>query len=212
MEKIKIIIVDDVEMTRVGLSILLKKNDKFEVIGEAPNGVQFLSLLSTSSPDLVLMDVNMPIMGGIEATREAKKRYPTIKFIALTNDDGEEYIEDMVIAGAKGFLMKKVSAEELHKAIEVVMNEGTYLAPELVSYYNRASMVQKDFRKISLTAGEETVLNFLCKGYSLKEIAEKLMVSPNFVDIQCKNLSEKTSTKNAVGLVLYAIKNKMVIL
>jgi len=210
MEKIKIIIVDDVEMTRVGLSILLKKNDRFQVVAEAPNGVQFLSLLETCAGDLVLMDVNMPIMGGIEATREAKKRYPDLKFIALTNDDGEEYIEDMVLAGAKGFLMKKVNAEELQKAIEVVINGGTYLAPELVTYYNKVSMVQKDMRKIALTAGEETVLNLLCKGFSLKEIADKLMVSPNFVDIQCKNLSEKTSTKNAVGLVLYAIKNKMV--
>jgi len=210
MDKLKIIIVDDVEMTRLGLYLLLDKSNKFSAIVDATDGGSFLDLLQHFTPDMVLMDVNMPIMNGIEATQKAMKMYPSLKIIALTNDGGEEYIEDMIAAGAKGFLMKKINSLELQKVIEVVMNGGTYFAPELISYYNRVCIDHSEKRRIELTAGEETVLNLLCKGFSIKEIASKLSVSIKFVDEQCSQLSAKTATHNAVGLVLFAIKHKMV--
>jgi len=209
---LKIAIVDDVEMTRIGLSFLLNKFKDFELVGEASNGRMFLNLLATVKPDLVLMDVNMPIMNGIDATRESIKKYPDLKIIALTNDDAEASIEDMIAAGAKGFLMKKVDSNELNKAIEIVVNGGTYFSPELISFYNRTGISTTSKSSINLNAQEDKVLHLLCKGLSLKEISEKIALPFSTVETICTTLSVKTNTRNAVGLVLFAIKNKLVII
>ena len=210
MSRFKILIVDDVEMTRIGLRFLIDGKSDYEVIGEASNGRMLINLLATVTPDLVLMDVNMPIMNGIEATLELTKRYPSIKVIALTNDDAEASIEEMTNAGAKGFLMKKVDSTEIQKAIEVVRNGGNYFAPELISYYNRVTIEAKVKKQIMLTGVEEKVLQLLCQGLSLKEISDKLWLEFSVVESACSHMSTKTNTKNAVGLVLFAIKNKLV--
>ena len=210
MEKIKVIIVDDVEMTRIGLTFLIEKFDNIEKIAEADNGISLLNLLSIHNPDLILMDVNMPFMDGIKATSEVLKILPNIKIIALTNDDGEASIEEMINAGAKGFLMKKVDSKELLRAIEVVVNGGTYFAPELISYYNKKRIDAIKIEKPLLTSTELKVLSLLCQGNSAKDISLKLSISFNLVENHCKNLLIKTKTKNAVGLVLYAIKNDLV--
>ena len=210
MSRFKILIVDDVEMTRIGLRFLLDGKSDYDVIGEASNGRMLINLLATVIPDLVLMDVNMPIMNGIEATQELTKRYPSIKVIALTNDDAEASIEEMTNAGAKGFLMKKVDSAEIQKAIEVVRNGGNYFAPELISFYNRITIEAKVKKQITLTGVEEKVLKLLCQGLSLKEISDRLWLEFSVVESACNHMSEKTNTKNAVGLVLFAIKNKMV--
>lgn len=211
MEKIKIAIVDDVEMTRVGLMFLLNRNNEYELVTEAANGRIFISQLNGVKPDLVLMDVNMPVMNGIDATREVLKLYPDLKIIALTNDDAEAYIEDMIHAGAKGFLMKKVDSAELSKAIQIVMNGGTYFSPELISFYNRTSISSTSKTKINLTAQEDKILNLLCQGLSIKDITDKTGYSISEVEHVCTTLSVKTNTRNAVGLVLFAIKNKIVV-
>ena len=212
MGKIKIAIVDDVEMTRIGLMYLLNKNNEYELVSEASNGRIFITQLGIIKPDIVLMDVNMPIMNGIEATKEALKALPELKILALTNDDAEAYIEDMITAGAKGFLMKKVDAAELSKAIQIVINGGTYLSPELISYYNKSSISQSSKYKINLTSQEEKVLHFLCQGLSIKEIHNKTNFQIPEIEHIFNTLSVKTNTRNAVGLVLFAIKNKLVVI
>ena len=210
MSKINIIIVDDVKMTRLGLSFLLNQHPDFEVIGEAENGRFFVNLLSSLKPDIVLMDINMPLLNGIQAAKEALQINPNIKIIALTNDDGEEYIEDMTSAGAKGFLMKSVDSEELRKAIITVNNGGTYIAPELISFLNKAIISSQVRESLQLTSLEKNVLQHLCNGKSLQETANALFLDIKIVENQCKYLSDKTKTKNAVGLVLFAIKHKLV--
>lgn len=207
---IKIAIVDDVKMTRLGLSFLLKQHPELEICCEAENGRFFIQSLSTCKPDIVLMDINMPLLDGISATLEALAINPQLKVIALTNDDGENYIDDMTSAGAKGFLMKSVESAELKKAIITVYNGGTYIAPELISFYNKAKISSQIRESLSLTALENNVLQLLCTGKSLHEIANELLVDISIIEKQCEYLSTKTKTKNAVGLVLFAIKNNLV--
>ena len=137
MKKIAVIIVDDVLMTRLGLSHLLGRADNVEIITEAENGKQFLDLMAIHKPHVVLMDVKMPVMDGLEATKLAMNKYPSLKIIALTNDDTETTIEKMMLSGARGFLFKTVDTKELTKAIETVLSGGTYFSTELAKQYNK---------------------------------------------------------------------------
>jgi two-component system, NarL family, response regulator LiaR len=133
--KTKLIIVDDVLMVRLGLSQMLRKVDTIEIIAEADNGQAFLDKLSIYKPDVVLMDIKMPIMDGLEATKKALNKYPGLKIIALTADSNESAIEEMVLSGAKGFLLKSVGIAELQKAIETVLGGSTYYSNELVTAF-----------------------------------------------------------------------------
>ena len=135
MNSIKIIIVDDVIMTRFGFSEMLRKIGGFEVIAEAENGKLFLELLQSHKPDVVLMDIKMPVMDGLEATKHAMNTNPNLKIIALTNDDTESTIDKMMLSGAKGFLLKSVTPVELKKAIDTVIKGGYYFSDELAASY-----------------------------------------------------------------------------
>jgi DNA-binding NarL/FixJ family response regulator len=128
-------IVDDVLMVRLGLSQMLRKIDSVELIDDADNGQSFLNKILTNVPDVVLMDIKMPIMDGLEATKKALKICPDIKIIALTADSTEAAMEEMILSGAKGFLLKSVGVSELQKAIETVANGRSYYSTELVSLY-----------------------------------------------------------------------------
>ena|ERR1035437_9527340 len=133
--KTKLMIVDDVLMVRLGLSQMLRKIESVELIDDADNGQSFLNKITTNVPDVVLMDIKMPIMDGLEATKRAIKICPGIKIIALTADSTEAAMEEMILSGAKGFLLKSVGVSELQKAIETVANGRSYYSTELVSLY-----------------------------------------------------------------------------
>jgi len=208
MDKINIAIADDVKMTRLGLTFLLNENKDFNVVGEAENGRFLLSSSFLKDTHIILMDINMPLLNGIEATKEISSLHPHIKVIALTNDDGESYIEAMTKAGAKGFLMKSVDSSELQRAIKIVSNGGTYIAPELIILYNKANIESFEDRLFFSTI-EKNILTFLCKGYTAKEIAKKLGEDITVIDSHCQDLLKKTKTRNAVGLVIFAIKHKI---
>ena len=209
---IKVIIVDDHLLIRVGFSTLLADYENIELIGEAKDGVEFLKLLETDIPDVVFMDINMPGMNGIDATREAIKLLPNLKIVALSTNDGEDSIDAMIQAGAKGFLLKKIIADDIIKAIENVTKGGSYFSPELVSYLSKNLSKQKsnNLFKVDLNAREKEVLNLLCQGLSTQEIADKLFLSNRTVEIYRANLLLKTNTKNSIGVVLYAIKNRLI--
>jgi len=130
--KIKIILVDDVQMIRYGFWLKFRKLKNVEIIGEAENGKLFLDLLTNLKPDIVFMDIQMPVMDGYEATKKAMSHNPFLKIIALTNNNEESTIDQMILSGARGFLLKSVQIDELQKAIETVMNGGTYISSELV--------------------------------------------------------------------------------
>jgi len=212
-KKYRIIVVDDHEIFRDGLKFVLSQSDNTEIIGEATNGEEFLELIETITPDLVLMDIAMPVMDGIEATQKALERNPNMKIIALSMFGDEEYYFKMIHAGVKGFVLKKSGKKELEKAIVEVMKGDSYFSNELLRniILNLAETKEtKSTNNSSLTKREHEVLQLICKGFSNTEIADSLHISAKTVEGHRTNLLSKTGVKNSINLVMYAIKNKII--
>lgn len=211
MTDYKIMIVDDHKMFRSGLRFLLNNVPKIEIVGEASNGKEFLEMAENTQIDIVLMDINMPEMNGIEATREALKRYPDMKVIVLSMHGEEEYYDQMLDAGVKGFLLKNSDADELISALEAVMAGKSYFSQELlVDILDQKRLQKLKIETVKLSQRELEVLKLICDGYSNAEIAEELFISQRTVDRHRSNLLSKTSCKNSTSLVMYAVKNKIV--
>lgn len=213
METIKVFVVDDHLIFRNGLIGLLQELSTIEIVGEASNGIEFLEKFEILKPDIVLMDITMPKMNGIEATKEAVTRNPEIKIIALSMHEEEEYLDSMLFAGAKGFLLKKVGLNELEKAIEVVMDGKNYYSQELMTIFTNKVLLPSELINgdaLSISKREHDVLKHICLGLSNQEISEKLFISPRTVENHRAHLIEKTSSRNTVGLVIFSIKNKIV--
>lgn len=211
MNKYKIIIVDDHKMFRSGLRFLLNNVDKIEIVGEASNGKEFLEMAENVQIDIALMDINMPEMNGIEATHEALKKYPDMKVIVLSMHGEEEYYDQMLDAGVKGFLLKNSDADELISALEAVMAGKSYFSQELlVDILDQKRLQKLKTETVKLSQRELEVLKLICDGYSNAEIAEELFISQRTVDRHRSNLLSKTACKNSTSLVMYAVKNKIV--
>jgi len=211
MKKQKLVVVDDHEMFRAGLVFILKDFENIEVIGEASNGKELLKIASEELIDIVLMDINMPEMDGIEATREIIKVYPKVKVIALSMHGEEEYYDKMVEAGVKGFLLKNSGVDDLKLAINAIINGDTFFSQELlVSIINKKKNVHDPEETVHLTNRELEVLELICEGYCNNDIAEKLYISQRTVDRHRANLLSKTNCKNSISLVMYAIKHKII--
>lgn len=211
---IKIILVDDHKMFREGLKFALSQMEGIEVTGEASDGNQFLDVIKEKKADVVLMDISMPKMDGVEATQKALQIDPDIKIITLSMFSDTEYYLKMVGAGTKGFLVKETGVDELLKAIQIVNEGGTYFSQQLLQniIINISNPVVKSSRNkvVDLTRREEEVLELICKGYSNKEIADSLFISQKTVEGHKSNLMDKTNTKSAINLMLFAIKNQLI--
>lgn len=212
-EKPDIIIVDDHMIFRQGLKSILAFHNIANVIGEASNGKELLELLTYLKPNLVLMDIDMPTMNGIEATEKALELIPELKIIAFTMYNDEDYYYKMIDRGVQGFILKTNGINELQDAIENVMSGDTYFSNDLLR------KIIKNFGKINnsvsvqhekLTHREIEVLQQICLGLTTDEIAEKLFISPRTVKSHKSNLLEKTVCKNTPSLILFAKKNKIV--
>ncbi len=211
---IKIVLVDDHKMFREGLKFAISQMQNMQVVGEASDGKQFLGALSELKPDVVLMDINMPKMDGVEATTQALQLNADIKIIALSMFSDTEYYQKMVSAGVKGFLVKETGVEELAKAIQTVHEGNTYFSQQLLqniimSISNPVVKSSKN-KVVDLTKREEEVLELICKGYSNKEISDSLFISQKTVEGHKSNLMDKTNTKSAINLMLFAIKHQLV--
>jgi DNA-binding NarL/FixJ family response regulator len=213
-DKIKVCIVDDHEIFRNGLKMVLNKLNYVQLIGEASNGGEFIAMLNDTKPDIVFLDIEMPVMNGIEVATHMQKEFMDVKIIALTMFGDDEYIQSMLDAGAKGFLMKNISKETLEKAIQTVFNGGSYYSEELFEFFTKQFNKDKsnENEKISFTRREKEILQLLCEGLSNKEIADALFVSERTVLGHKTNLLAKTGTKNSLSLMAYAIKNKIVVI
>ena len=187
----KIVVVDDHTLFRNGLRTLLDATEGFTVIGEASNGEEFLAMLPTIEPDVVLLDIEMPRMNGIVAAEEALKRYPGLKIITLSMYGDEDYYFKMVSFGVKGFILKNSEIKEVVTAIETVVDGGSYFSQELL--FNLVS---------NLKSTPSSVPN--------SEIADSLFISKRTVDKHRSNILAKTGCKNTANLVVYAIKNNLV--
>ena len=210
MDIIKLIIADDHVIFRKGLRTILNELDEIKVVGEASNGHELLDQLKHQKADLVFMDIRMPGMDGIEATRKVCERFPDTRVIALTMHEEIGYFNQMVEAGASGFLLKKTTRDELQKAIHMVMEGENYFSEEFISHAQSLNRPRQKNPMIELTDREDEVLNLICKGYSNAEIGKHLGVSVRTVDGHRARLLEKTGAKNSPHLVLYAIKNGLV--
>ena len=211
MKKIQIIIADDHQLFRNGLKILLSSFPEFEVAGEASNGEDFLKLLKTTPADIALMDINMPEMDGIEATRRGLKICPSISIIALSMYGEEEYYYKMVDSGAKGFLLKDSDISEVREAILTVMKGGSYFSQELLYHViQKIKHRELESKSANLSKREKEVLHKICEGLSNQEIADTLFISKRTVDKHRANLLGKTNSKNTASLILFAIKNKLI--
>lgn len=211
---IKIFIVDDHEIFRQGLGFVLSTISNFEIIGEASSGEDFLAILETTIPDVVLMDISLPGMDGIQTTTQALIKNPQLRIISLSSYGDEIYYYKMIKAGAMGFVQKKSGKEELEKAINSVMIGDNYFPGDLlrkllfkVSSKGEETLSGSDAQ---LTNREKQVLLLICQGYSNNEIGEKLFLSPKTVDNHRTNLLSKTATRNSAHLVMYALKHKLI--
>ncbi|MFZ2338734.1 MAG: response regulator transcription factor [Bacteroidales bacterium] len=211
MEKIRIIITDDHQLFRNGLRILLNAFPEFEVTGEASNGEEFLKLIRDTCADVALMDINMPEMDGIEATRKALKICPELDIIALSMYGEEEYYYKMVDAGAKGFVLKDSDISEVKEAILTVNKGGSYFSQELLYHViQKIKHRENESKSANLSKREKEILLKICEGLSNQEIAENLFISKRTVDKHRANLLGKTNSKNTASLILFAIRHKLI--
>jgi DNA-binding NarL/FixJ family response regulator len=211
MEKIQIIIADDHQLFRNGLKILLNSFPEFEVTGEAANGEEFLKLLKNIHADIALMDIKMPEMDGIEATRRGLKMCPGINIIALSMYGEEEYYYKMVDAGAKGFLLKDSDISEVKEAILTIAKGGSFFSQELLYHViQKIKHRELESKSANLSKREKEILIKICEGFSNQEIAEALFISKRTVDKHRANLLGKTNSKNTASLILFAIRNKLI--
>ena len=213
-----IIVVDDHPLFREGIKLLIEKEGIGKVIGVAENGQVFLQLLENQVPDLVLMDIEMPVMNGLEATRRAKDKYPDLKVLVLTMMEGFENCAEMITAGVVGFVHKTAEKPVLEKAIQTVMEGETYYSLDMLRSIVLAMGKQEEVlaraksvkEEIHLSERENEVLKYLCEGLSVSEIADKIFRSVKTVEAYRSKLLEKTNTRNSINLVLFSIKNKLV--
>lgn len=211
--KIRISLVDDHQMFREGLKFVLSDIENVEVISESSNGLEFLDYLDTSQPDLILMDIAMPKMDGIEATKRALARYPELKIIALSMFGEEAYYTKMMNAGVRGFIIKESGAEELEVAIKEILSGGTYFSQKLLQniVITKSNQTEKKIPEVivKISQREQEVLKLICSGSSNTEIAEKLGISLRTVEGHRSNMINRTGVKNSIQLVLYAYKNNL---
>ncbi len=215
MKKTTIIIVDDHKIFRDGLIMLLNNFDFVSLIGQAANGEEFLDLIKTEAPDIVLMDINMPQMNGIEATKQAVQKYPDIKVIALTSFADDDYIEQMIAAGVEGYMLKRSDIDDFEKAIKKVAGGGSYFSPEIIKVISRNLYKDKERKTgermlANFTSREKEILNLICKGLNNEQIADQLHLSPKTVEKHKSHLFQKTQTFNTVNLVIYAFRNQLI--
>jgi DNA-binding NarL/FixJ family response regulator len=206
---IKIFIVDDHEIFRSGLKLVFAKTDQIEVIGEAGSGEEFIAHLNSLVCDVILMDIKMKGLTGIDTIRKALHFKPELQFLVLSTFGEEEFLHQMIGVGAKGFLLKNVDKETLFRAITLIHNGQNYFSPELLPFFTK-KYLKNDDDDLKLTNRELEVLQLVSDGLSNDEIAEKLFISKRTVDTHKNNLIVKTGSKNIVGLLIYAIKNKII--
>lgn len=205
--KTRIAIVDDHRILRDGIKALLKEMSNVELVGEASNGIEFLNLIKGVALDLVLMDINMPKMNGIEATREALKILPELKVLVLSMHDDAAYYDSMIQIGVHGFLLKESNYNELQKAIESVMDGNPYFSQDLLL---KLLKNKKSSSQVVINDREKELLTLICKGLSTSEIAEKLFLSVSSIEKLRSDLLVKTNSNNSTALAVYAIKHNLV--
>ena len=215
MEIIKVLLAEDHTIVRKGIYSLLTDVANIEVVGEAEDGRQAVEMVDTLLPDVVLMDINMPNLNGLEATRQIKKMHPDINVLVLTMYTNEEYIYQVLQSGASGYLVKQSATGELLSAIEAVHRGDTFLSPAISKkivdgYLRQDESATVQSRYSTLTPREREILQLITEGCSNKGIAEKLTISVKTVGVHRTNLMEKLDIHNTIDLVKYALRKGII--
>ncbi|RDC55291.1 DNA-binding response regulator [Pedobacter chinensis] len=207
MDKIKVLVVDDHPMVLEGMQAMLSQIDFVFIAGLARNAYQAMELIKADMPDILITDISMPEIGGVELAAKLRKEYPVIKIIAMSTFNERSLISQMVQQGASGYLLKSASREQIEEAIITVNGNKLYMSLEL----ELSKKEQDEMGKVPmLTSREKEVLSLIAEGFTNSQIAEKLFVSPYTVDSHRKNLLTKFDVNNTAGLIKLAAKHGLV--
>ena len=207
---IRVLLADDHAILRHGLSNALQQEEDMEVVGQAPDGLSAIQLVREQSPDLVVMDISMPDMNGIDATRQIKRDFPKVKIIALSMHSAKKFVREMFHAGASGYLLKDCRFDELADAIRIVMAGKTYISPEIsdvvIESYVESPNGQASSAFNTLTKREREVLQLIAEGKTTKQTGMKLHISPKTVEAHRLRIMDKLEIDNIAQLTKYAIQ------
>jgi len=217
MKKIKILFADDHAIVRDGLRLLFKSEPQFTIVGEASNGVEALELIAKHKPDVAVLDISMPKLNGIEAAKIIKDKYPGTKVLILTIHENEEYIQQMILAGADGYVVKNAEKKEIFDGVRSVAQNETFFSPTVSKVLleglikrtrNKETVENDNYNK--LTKREIEVFQLIAEGLTSKQISQKLFLSISTVNSHRMNIMKKLDIHDIASLVKYAIQKKLI--
>lgn len=206
-KKYRVIIADDHSLFRQGLKLILTELNNIEVIADVPNGKELIEIAGILEPDLIIMDINMPFLNGIEASKILARDHPEIKILVVSMYGDEQYYNSVIENGVKGFILKDADNSELKTAVRDILNGKTYFSQELLLRLIRNKQTPAN---INLTSREQEILELICQGLGTAEISAKLFLSDRTIENHKANLFAKTGCKNSLSLVIFAFKNNLV--
>ncbi len=215
MKNIKVAIADDHILFVKGMASIIEEFEGIELVIEAKNGIDLMRKLKRRIPNVILMDLKMPGMDGLETTRCVVEEYPQVKIIALTMYDDERFVKKMLETGAHGYMVKNTEPEEVERGIRAVMNNDFFFSNSLskmmiTESLTKGRIVRRCVKKADFSARELEVLGLICNGYTSTEIATEICLSARTIEGLRKKLLDKIGAKNIIGMVAYAIKNRLV--
>jgi len=214
MEKIRVILADDHAILREGIKSLLAKRDNIEIVAEATNGREAMNRVAQFRPDVVVLDISMPLMDGLEATRQIKKESPDTKILILTMHEDEEYFFQLLRAGASGYVTKRSAGRELISAIEAAAKGDSFFCPtmakHLLSDYLRLGKNSDQIEQQELTPREREVVKLIAEGHTNQQIAELLHRSVKTIESHRANILRKLDIHDSIELVKYAVRKKLI--
>lgn len=202
----KVILADDHTLFRQGLKLILEDMENIEIVADVANGKELIEVAGLIKPDLIIMDINMPVVNGIEASRILLQQDPELKVLVISMYGDEQYYNSVIENGVKGFILKDADNSELRTAVKMILNGRTYFSQELLLKLIRNRQTND---QIALTTREKEILTLICKGHSSSEIASKLFLSERTVENHRASLLDKTGCRNSLSLVIYALRNNL---
>jgi DNA-binding NarL/FixJ family response regulator len=212
---IRVLLADDHQMLREGFKTMLRRQSELTIIAEADNGASLLTLIEETSPDIVITDIKMPILDGIEACKKISRKYPRIGVIALSTFDNDHLIIDMLDAGARGYLLKNTDKDEVLRAVKAVHDGGTYFCDSISTNFQKMLSQSRHTpyqvkELVEFTPRETEIIKLSCQEFTNKEIAGMLNLSIRTIEAHKERMQNRIEAKNMVGVIMYAIRHNII--